>query len=84
LAIIVPTVWNVTRPTHHIINVIIRADFPVQRAIQLANHKVSVTFILHEFLQAIELQPTDAFSFKYLIHNLLTKQYQILMNNSSW
>jgi hypothetical protein len=62
--------------------VIIRADFPVQCAIQLTNHKVAVTFILHEFLQAIELQPTDSFSFKYLVHNLLTKQYQILMNNS--
>jgi len=63
---------------------IIRADFSVQRAIQLANHKVAVTFILHELLQAIEFQPTDAFSFQYLVHNLLTRQYQILIIRKSW
>jgi hypothetical protein len=63
---------------------IIRADFPVQRAIHFANHKVAVTFILHELLQAIQLQPTDAFSFKYLVHNLLTRQYQILNNRNGW
>ena len=61
---------------------IIRADFPVKRAIQLADNKVAVTFILHELLQAIKLQPTDAFSFQYLVHNLLTTQYQILNNRN--
>lgn len=64
------------RSTHHIINVIIRADLPVQGTIQLAHDKVAVTFILHELLETVQLEPTYALSFKDLIHNLVTTEIQ--------
>jgi hypothetical protein len=56
--------------------VIIRADFPVQSAIELAHHEVAVTFILHELLETVQLQPTNPLSFKHLVHNLVTTAIQ--------
>jgi hypothetical protein len=64
------------KSTHHIINVVIRADLPFQGTIQLAHHKVAVTFILHELLETVQLEPTNALSFKHLIHNLVTTEIQ--------
>lgn len=66
----------ISRSTHHIINMIIRADFPVQGAVELAHHKVPVAFIFHELLETVQFEPTNAFSFKHLIHNLFSKEIQ--------
>lgn len=43
----------------------------VQRLVKLAQHERAIGFILHQFLEAIELEPTDTLAGQHLIGDIL-------------
>ena len=55
---------------YHVVDVLVRSDLLFESFVQSTYDQVAVVFIFHQFADAIDFEPSDAFTFQHLVHRL--------------
>lgn len=55
---------------YHIVYMIVWTNLPIKTFVQLSHDQIPIILVLHQFLQSVQFEPTNAFASQYLRYYL--------------